>query len=82
LPGEISADTAIRCTDGQNLHRRLVDLAGFRREVADILGVEVNATTEDMSAQQRARGSPAAMTRDERQRLEDIVMRSEPSSAT
>jgi predicted nucleotidyltransferase/DNA-binding XRE family transcriptional regulator len=28
--------------------RTLVDLAGFRREVADILGVEVDAATEDM----------------------------------
>jgi hypothetical protein len=28
--------------------RTLVDLAGFRREVAEILGVEVDAATEDM----------------------------------
>ncbi len=28
--------------------RTLVDLAGFRREVADILGVEVDAAAEDM----------------------------------
>jgi predicted nucleotidyltransferase/DNA-binding XRE family transcriptional regulator len=35
--------------------RTLVDLAGFRREVAEILGVEVDAATEDM-LKPRARG--------------------------
>jgi predicted nucleotidyltransferase/DNA-binding XRE family transcriptional regulator len=42
--GESDVDLLVDLEPG----RTLVDLAGFRREVADILGVEVDAATEDM----------------------------------
>ncbi|HEX8065923.1 MAG TPA: helix-turn-helix domain-containing protein [Thermoleophilaceae bacterium] len=42
--GESDVDLLVDLDPG----RTLVDLAGFRREVADILGVEVDAATEDM----------------------------------
>lgn len=42
--GESDVDLLVDLEPG----RTLVDLAGFRREVADILGVEVDVATEDM----------------------------------
>ena len=42
--GESDVDLLVDLEPG----RTLVDLAGFRREVADLLGVEVDVATEDM----------------------------------
>lgn len=53
--GESDVDLLVDLEPG----RTLVDLAGFRREVADILGVEVDAATEDM-LKPRARNSVLA----------------------